>query len=137
MKKFIPVLVIVLVLLVCLCACSKKDEPTVIKESDTYIVLAPTKDFAGKNLIDFMAKAKENGYLEYEVANGMVTSINGITNPADFSYCWMLYTSDETQANTAWGTIEYNGKTYGSAVKGAEELVVIEGGLYIWVYTKF
>ena len=137
MKKFIPVLVIVLVLLVCLCACSKKDEPTVIKQSDTYIVLTPTKDFAGKNLIDFMAKAKSDGDLEYEVANGMVTSINGIANPSDFSSCWMLYTSDEAQANTAWGTIEYNGKTYGSATKGAEELVVIEGGLYIWVFTTF
>ena len=46
----------------------------------------------------------------------------------------MLYTSDENNANNAWGTIEYKGKVYGSALFGAETLIVKDGYTYVWVF---
>ena len=69
--------------------------------------------------------------------DGMITSINGIENPADYSSCWMLYTSDAENSNAAWGTVEYQGKQYASAVSGAETLKIKPDQLYIWVYKSF
>ena len=149
MKKLIPVVAIVLILLVALCACNQKEptkinEPTtpatdssVINVSDTTIVLAPTSDYVGQTLLSFVQASTLKGLLEFSLTNGMVTSINGKENTADYSKCWMLYTSDANMANTAWGTVEYQGNVYGSAVKGVTELNIIENGLYIWVYTTF
>ena len=136
----ILVLSLVLVLLVlCLCACGAKEkEPTILKESDEYYVLKPTADFAGKSLLEFMNSVKASGELDFTVDNtNMITSINGVANTSDYSKCWMLYTSDTEHANTAWGQIEYNGQVYGSATLGAESLIIVENGLYIWVYTTF
>ena len=149
MKKLIPVVVIILVLLVAFCACNKNeptkiDDPTtpatdtsVITVSDTTLVLAPTSDYVGQTLLSFMQASTLKGLMEFSLANGMVVSINGVENTSDYSKCWMLYTSDENMANTAWGTVEYQGNIYGSAVKGVTELTIIENGLYIWVYTTF
>ena len=67
----------------------------------------------------------------------MITSINGKANPADWSYCWMVYTSDTSMANTEYGTYEYEGQILGSAVLGAEALPAADGGIYVWVYQKF
>ena len=150
MKKLIPVVAIVLILLVALCACNQQKEPTKINEpttpvsdssvinvSETTIVLAPTSDYVGQTLLSFMQASTLKGLLEFTLTNGMVTAINGKESTADYSKCWMLYTSDANMANTAWGTVEYQGNVYGSAVKGVTELNIIENGLYIWVYTTF
>jgi len=113
----------------------------VIKDSDTYIVVKTTQEaLDGKTdmlLIDYMGQLKEKGELEFEIKDGMITSINGIANPADFSSCWMLYTSDAENANATWGTVEYEGKEYGSAISGAEALAVKPDQLYIWVFKSF
>lgn len=118
-----------------------KSEPLVIKDSDTYIVIKTTKEAMGDKtdllLIDYMQILKDKGELEFKIVDGMITSINGIDNPADYSSCWMLYTSDETMSNVAWGTVEYEGKEYGSAVSGAETLQIKADQLYIWVYKSF
>ena len=71
------------------------------------------------------------------VKDGMIVSVNGIDNPADFSSCWMLYTSDPENSNSAWGTVEYNKVEYGSAVSGAEALKIKPDHIYIWVYQSF
>ena len=117
------------------------NEPLVIKDSDTYIVIKTTQEAMGDKtdmlLIEYMEILKGKGELEFTVANGMITSINGIDNPADYSSCWMLYTSDETLSNVAWGTVEYEGKQYGSAVSGAETLTIKPDQLYIWVFKPF
>lgn len=127
-----------LVLVLCF-ACSIfagcSSEPVVIKDSETCIVISADKDAA--SLLDYMAELKNKGQLDYTVENGMVMSVNGIENPADFSSCWMLYTSDAENASEMYGTVEYNGKIYGSAVVGAETLAVKEGQLYIWVFKSF
>ena len=88
-------------------------------------------------LIDYMNELAKDGKMTCKISDGMVTSINDIDNPADFSSCWMLYTSDAENSNTAWGTVEYDGKEYGSAVSGAETLKIKADQLYIWVYQSF
>lgn len=118
-----------------------KSEPLVIKESDTCIVLKVTEEAIGGKtdmlLIDYMDQLVKDGKMTCTIQNGMVTSINGIDNPADFSSCWMLYTSDEENANAAWGTVDFEGKQYGSAISGAETLKIKAGQLYIWVFKSF
>ena len=88
-------------------------------------------------LADVMEDAKVCGELSYESSNGMITSINGVKNMADFSACWMLYTSDKELADNAWGTITIGEETIGSAMVGAESLPVLEGAIYVWEYTSF
>lgn len=118
-----------------------KSEPLVIKDSETCIVIKTTPEvLEGKEdmvLIDYMNQLVQSGELTCTIKDGMVTSINGIENPADFSSCWMLYTSDEENANAAWGVVEYNGVQYGSAISGAEVLKLKPDQLYIWVFKSF
>lgn len=132
-------LVLLLTLSVLLPGC--QSEPLVIKDSDTYIVIKTTQDsLNGKTdmlLIDYMNELAEKGELACTISDGMITSINGIENPADFSSCWMLYTSDAENANAAWGTVMYEGVEYGSAISGAETLKIKPDQLYIWVFQSF
>lgn len=88
-------------------------------------------------LITAMNDLKENGSLQFEIVGGMVTSIGGVENAADFSKCWMLYTTDAALSNTEWGVIEYDGKSLGSAIVGAESLPIKAGEYYVWVYQGF
>ena len=141
MKKSLSFLLAILLLAGTMLLAGCRSEPLVIKDTDTYIVIKTTQEAIGKEtdmlLIDYMAKLKEKGELEFSISNGMITSINGIDNPADYSSCWMLYTSDEEFSNAAWGVVEYEGKQYGSAVSGAETLKIKPDQLYIWVYKSF
>ena len=134
-KLMSVLLVVLLVSTMLLTACRS------IKDSDTYIVIKTTQETIGDKtdrlLIDYMQTLKDKGELEFEIANGMIKSINGIANPADYSSCWMLYTSDEENANAAWGTVDFEGKQYGSAISGAETLKIKPGQLYIWVFKSF
>lgn len=134
------VLLMVLTLSFSFIAC-KQEPPLVIKESDTYFVINVSssqmelKD--DTTLIEYMDSLKQNGLLNFETSGGMIVSINGIENPSDWSSCWMLYTSDTDFSNESWGKINYNGTTYGSAMFGAETLVIKEGCIYIWVFKAF
>ena len=143
MKKFLSVATAVL-MLVCLLACvgCAPKEPLVIKETDKYIVIKASASqmelTETTTLANYMKSLKADKQLEFELdGKGMVSSINGIANPADYSSCWMLYTDDAANSNVAWGQIEYKDKIYGSAALGAEQLIVKEGCTYIWVYQSF
>ena len=133
-------LAVLLTLSVLLPGCQKA-EPLVIKDSETCIVIKPTQESLDSKtdmlLIDYMNTLAESGELTCTISDGMITSINGIENPADFSSCWMLYTSDAENANAAWGTVEYEGVEYGSAISGAETLKIKADQLYIWVFQSF
>lgn len=137
-KKILSCLLAMVMLIGMLMLGGCQKEPLVIKDSDTYIVIKVTQEAMGDKsemlLIEYMQMLKDQGQLEFTIADGMITSINGIENPADWSSCWMLFTSDETMSNTAWGSVEYEGKTYGSAVVGANDLKIQVGQLYIWVF---
>ena len=141
MKKSLSVLLVMAVFagMFLLTAC--QNEKLVIKDSDTYIVIKTTEKAidgaTDMTLMDYMETLNEKGELEFSISNGMITSINGIDNPADYISCWMLYTSDADNANAAWGTAEYEGKEYGSAISGAETLIIKPDQLYIWVYKSF
>ena len=140
-KKILACLLAALLLMNILLLAGCQSEPLVIKESAPCIVLKVTEEAIGGNtdmvLIDYMDTLVKEGKLTCTIENGMVTSINGIDNPADFSSCWMLYTSDEENANAAWGTVDFEGKQYGSAISGAETLKIKPGQLYIWVFKSF
>ena len=131
--------VMLLICTVLLSGC--QSEPLVIKDSDTYIVIKTTqKTLEGKPdmyLIDYMNELAQSGELACTIKDGMITSINGIENPADYSSCWMLYTSDAENANSAWGTVEYEGVEYASAISGAGTLKLKADQVYIWVFKSF
>ena len=90
-----------------------------------------------ENLLSVMRGLQTNGALSFQESGGMVMSINGKENAADWSACWMLYTSDKELANKEWGEVEYNGEKLGSAIVGAGELPVMEGAVYVWSYQSF
>ena len=93
----------------------------------------------GATLLDIMEDLQKEKALTFEIANGMITSINGTANAPTFNPCWMLYTSDDDPAvsNSAWGTYEYKGQTLASAALGADSLPVKSGEIYVWVYVTF
>ena len=92
---------------------------------------------ADNTLLNLMVQLKSEGVIDFTLDNGMITSINGKANPADWSYCWMLYTSDDEMSNTEWGELEYQGEKLGSAVVGADFLPAVEGEVYVWYYQAF
>ena len=133
MKKLLTLLLVTLTALMMFTACGKNKDPLVISETDEFVVIKCQTDKEDLTLASYMDGLDDIFLIE----NGMVVSINGIKNPADWSYCWMLYTDDEEMSNTAWGEIEYKDKVYGSAVLGADELIVKNGKTYLWVYQGF
>ncbi len=140
MKKLIAIITTLLFLILAGCLGSSK-EPLVVIESERCIVIhASNKQMEiaeDTTLLEYMNSLKADEEISFKVANGMITSINGIDNPSDYSSCWMLYTSDEENANHAWGTVDYKGNVYGSAICGAEALTVKSGCVYIWLYQSF
>ena len=138
MKKLLLTL-LTFVLLFSMVACG--GETHVIKETDEKIIITVSSKQMeltdSTTLLEYMQSLKKDGEFEFEIVSGMITSINGIENPADWSSCWMLYTNDTELSNSTWGTAEYNGETFGSAIVGAEELIVKNGYKYIWYYQSF
>ena len=123
------------------CGSFDGDEKAIIasveRKEDTMVAIKVEKVEDNAMLIEVMEYLQEENALAFEVSGGMVISINGKANAADWSASWMLYTSDEEMSNTAWGTYEYEGQTLGSAIVGAEALPVADGEVYIWSYQGF
>ena len=138
MKKLFTLLLTLMVALTCTLISACKKEPLVVKESDTYVVINVENATENQTLAGYMLSLTEYQDM-FVIENGMVTSINGIQNAADWSACWMLYTDDYSEdcSNAAWGTVVYDGKTYNSAALGAESLIVKNGCSYIWIYQSF
>lgn len=137
-KKAVGIFVLCGIMLVCAMffGCAKEGDKIVLKENDKFIVLSPTEDFVGKTLEEFMSDCKGKGKLDYRTENGMITSVNGIDNSASEGLYWMLYTDDEERSNPAYGTADYQDKTYAMASYGAESLIIEKGCIYIWAYIK-
>jgi hypothetical protein len=107
------------------------------KTTDDMVAIRVLKADGEESLMSVMEELQVDGLISFTVQAGMVTGINGKVNPADFSNCWMLYTSDAEMSNVAWGELEYDGQKLGSAMLGADALPVVEGGLYVWYYQAF
>jgi hypothetical protein len=87
-------------------------------------------------LMNVMLKLEEQKQFAFSTdPTGMITQIGEKKNGGN-SY-WMLYTTDEEMADTSWGTYEYEGEILGSAILGANVLIVQSGETYIWVYQTF
>ena len=118
-------------------ACNKGGaaKAEVLSSTENQLVIRVHTTEGNATLTDVMTALQEEGELSFTVTGGMVTAINGKSNTAsDF---WMLYTSDTEMSNTEWGTVDYEGERYASAVLGADTLTVVDGGLYIWDYQSF
>ena len=139
-KLFSFIITMILTATISLITACAPSEPLVINESDTYIVI--NVDYnqleveENAKLVDYMLALKEEGKLNFQIEVGMITSINGIENASDWSYCWMFYTNDTENSGT-WYTVEYKGEIYGSANYGAENLVIKDGYTYILYYQSF
>ena len=105
--------------------------------TEDMLVIRVLKTEGEEKLLEVMAELQTDGAFTFVESGGMITTINGKENAADWSACWMLYTSDEELSNTAWGEVEYNGAKLGSAIVGAGELPVAEGQIYVWSYQGF
>ena len=138
MKKLLTLALALTIALTATLISACKKEPLVIKESDTYVIVKVKTDETDLTLANYMNSLEDYKDM-FVIENGMVISINGIQNASDWSACWMLYTDDysEEASNSAWGTLEYQEKTYNSAALGAESLIVKDGCSYIWVYQTF
>ncbi len=107
-------------------------------EDENVVAIFVEKTEADVTLFAVMKHLKNKEQLTFVAdGTGMITEINGKKNPADWSYCWMLYTSDASLSNTEYGTYNLNGKTLGSALFGANALRVKAGESYVWYYQKF
>ena len=135
MKRKIKVLLLSLLFVFSLvffpsCGKDKDVEPVVIDLTTVGVQ-------SGETLLDIMEEMQAEGKLTFVCVDGMVTSINGTANSITYNPCWMLYTTDEENANSDWGTVEYNGETLGSAIVGADALEVLTGCIYVWEYRSF
>ncbi len=134
MKKIATVIFVILLIssVFVLFACNK----SVVDDGD-YIVITveTTKVKEGATLKDYMDYLSSKEIISYEMENGMVISING--KSGNSNQYWMLYTDDTGNSNDAWGTVEYEEKTYASASLGAEQLIVKDGAKYIWKLQTF
>ena len=140
--KINPILTLLLTLIlsvVTLFACDQQGyaKAEILEKTDTMVVIKVSEAKGPATLLDAMTCLKDEGALTFELSGGMVTEIEGVANAIDWSASWMLYTSDKELSNEAWGTVEYGGTGYASAILGAEELPVGVGEYYIWVYTAF
>lgn len=135
MKKLAAALFALVAALTCMAFAACTGSNAGGDENTVAITVAEDYDVEGKTLKDYMDYLVAEDELAYEISDGMIVSLNGKANTTN-SY-WMLYTSDEANANTAWGTIEYDGHTYGSATLGAPSLPLAEGAVYVWSYQTF
>ena len=122
----------------CLVSCGGgKAAGKVVERTDTLVAIRVTETDGAATLFDVMQSLQEDGKLTYTLSGTMLQSLNGKENAADFSSCWMLYTSDTVMGNTEWGEYDYNGTNCLSAILGGDSLRVIENAYYVWVYTTF
>ena len=111
-----------------------KAKASVVQVTDTMLVIQVSEVEGEVTLFSVMEDLQKGGKIEFTVVGGMITEINEKANAADYSSCWMLYTSDEDLSTSEWGTVLYEGMTCGGTIVGAQELPVTAGAYYIWQY---
>lgn len=94
------------------------------------------------SMYDYMVALQAEGKVTFEVKDGMITKVNGVENPSDYSSCWMIYTDlgeyeGVLYSNRDWGTYTYGGNTYDSAAYGVTAMPAIEGYTYVLHYDTF
>ena len=137
MKKLLSFALTLMVMLTATLFTACKKEPLVVKESDTYVVINVENVTENQTLAGYMSSLTEYQDM-FIIEDGMVISINGLSNSYQTNSYWMIYTNDYSEdiSSSAW-TIEYNGTIFNSASWGAESLVVKNGYSYIFIYQTF
>ena len=103
--SFASLLVTVLLSVFCF-ACGGTATAEVVETTDTLVVIRVNQTDETVTLFEVMEDLQNENALQYELAGTMLKSLNGKENPADFSSCWMLYTSDAQMSNREWGTYD-------------------------------
>ena len=102
-RKIYSIVTLLLTLMISvfsLIACDKGHvKAEIVSKTDTMVVIKVNEAEGFATLLDAMNYLKNEGELAFEITGGMVTSIEGKANPADWSACWMVYTSDTEMAN--------------------------------------
>ena len=139
MHRFFIILCVFTISFCALVGCKeeKSAKAEIVAKTETLVVIKVIEVKGDATLLDAMHYLQGEGALQFEVVGGMLSSIEGKANPADWSACWMLYTSDAEMSNTQWGTVDYNEHTYGSAILGVDSLQVTVGEYYIWSFDSF
>ena len=110
---------------------------TVEQTTEDMVVIRILEETDAK-LIDVMTSLQADEQLAFtQDSQGMITSVNGKVNAADWSASWMVYTSDTELSSTEWLSYDYNGENLGLAAFGADLMPVKKGEIYIWAYTTF
>ena len=136
--SFISLLATALLSVFCFVSCKNGTAAAeVVETTETLVVIRVNETDQIPTLFDVMEDLQDANALQFELTGTMLKSLNGKANPADFSACWMLYTSDDEMSNGDWGTYDDNGTAYKSAIFGGDALVVSAGAYYVWVYTTF
>lgn len=136
--SFISLLAMVILSAFGFVACGEKTATAeVLETTQTLVVIRVNKADEISTLFDVMEELQKENALQFELGGTMLKSLNGKQNAADFSACWMLYTSDGEMSNGEWGTYDYRGTLCGSAILGGDALIVSTDSYYVWVYTTF
>ena len=140
MKKLVKILVVIMILTLSLglFACRGEEGRVTLVVKGTQIKTY-TVDTTGKELStlqDLMDYLEENEEFLYTVESGMVSEINGrVANGANREF-WGIYTDlkigEIPYFDNSWGTASIDGKTYGSALKGINELPLSGGFTYLF-----
>ncbi len=137
MKKLTKIVVVIMIAVftLCLFACTGEEGNVTLvvagNETKTYNVDTTGKELSTlKDLMDYLV---ENDQFSYEETGGFVTVVNDkIPNANEF---WGIYTDlvigEIEYFDMEWGT-EVDGKMYGSASQGIEDLPLSSGTTYIF-----
>lgn len=136
-KILISFTLLFITFITCFSGCKNEGtaKASIVLSEQNKVVIKVYETDGNASLMDVMSSLKESGKINFIAKQGMVTEINGKEAPERYS--WFLYASDQEFSNALWGTIEYDGKTFGSAILGAESLIVIENGYYVWALEKW
>ena len=105
-----------------------------VQVTETEIAIVVESVEGDAKLIDAMKALQEEGKLSFVAdGQGLIQSINGKENAADWSQYWSLYISDAELSDMTYG-IEWNGQQLGFSNFGAEALPIANGGVYVWLY---
>ena len=144
MKCILTLLIATVLCLFGFTACKKEmgETKALVLEcvTETMVVMKIVEAEENATALSALTKLKQDGEIAFVSVDGAygayITSINGKAEQSSGTsgYSWMLYTSDAENSSTEFGSVEYNGKTYGQASQGASSLVVKAEEYYIWSY---
>lgn len=142
MKKKLLTLAVVIAMItsaITLVACGETKFDEDKKELALTVTSSVMEITAETTLEDYMNKLQEKNDVTFEGDTSeyglFITKINGVA--AGVGEYWMLYTTDNENSSTEWGSYTWKDEVLGSATLGVSGLIVKEGETYVWVLQKY